>query len=131
MSQKELSTYEELLQEDPQGLRQEELILEVTEAMARALRTSGLTKTELAARLGKSKGFVSQILGGGKNLTLRTLADVSGALGCKVQVQLKPENVCPVAYIHSWNQRPTQAIAGALDPSSPQQNDLSLLGLAV
>ncbi len=91
MSEKTLSTYEELLAEDPAGLRQEELILDATEALARALRSSGLTQSELAARLGKTKGFISQILGGGKNLTLRTLADVAGALGFKVQIQLQAE----------------------------------------
>src|SRR5258707_7769176 len=91
MSEKTLSTYEELLAEDSAGLRQEELILDATEALARALRSSGLTQSELAARLGKTKGFVSQILGGGKNLTLRTLADVAGALGFKVQIQLQAE----------------------------------------
>src|SRR5947199_1816019 len=91
MIEKVLSTYEQLLEEDPRGLRQEELILDATEALARALRSSGLTQSELAARLGKTKGFVSQILGGGKNLTLRTLADVAGALGCKVQIQLRAE----------------------------------------
>lgn len=89
MSEKALSTYEELLAEDPDGLRQEELILDATEALARALLSSGLTQSELAARLGKTKRFVSQILGGGKNLTLRTLANVAGALGCKVQIQLR------------------------------------------
>ncbi|HSS50950.1 MAG TPA: helix-turn-helix transcriptional regulator [Thermoanaerobaculia bacterium] len=91
MSEKSLSTYEELLAEDPDGLRQEELILDATETLARALRSSGLTQSELAARLGKTKGVVSQILGGGKNLTLRTLADVAGALACKVRIQLRAE----------------------------------------
>ena len=91
MSEKALSTYDEILSEDPRGLRQEELILEATEALARALQSSGLTQSELAGRLGKTKGFVSQILGGGKNLTLRTLADVAGALGYKVQIQLRAE----------------------------------------
>jgi transcriptional regulator with XRE-family HTH domain len=90
MSRNGLTTYEEMLGEDPKGLRREELIIEVTEALARALRMSGLTQSELAVRLGKSKGLVSQILGGGRNLTLGTLADVAGALGCRVHVQLRP-----------------------------------------
>jgi transcriptional regulator with XRE-family HTH domain len=90
MSRNDLTTYEEMLAEDPKGLQREELIVEVTEALARTLRTSGLTQSELAGRLGKSKGFVSQILGGGRNLTIGTLADVAGALGCKVHVQLRP-----------------------------------------
>ena len=94
---KGLTTYEEMELEDARGLRQEELIIEVTEALARALRSSGLTQSELAARLGKTKGFVSQIMGGGNNLTLRTLADVAGAIGCRVQVKLVSEKKGRVA----------------------------------
>lgn len=93
MNMDNLSTYDQMLLEDAGGLRQEELILEVTEALARALADSGLTKTELAGRLGKTKGFVSQVLGGGGNLTLRTLADLSGALDCRVHVLLEPMRV--------------------------------------
>src|SRR5436309_13312777 len=112
MSEKTLSTYEELLAEDPDGLRQEELILDATEALARALRSSGLTQSELAARLGKTKGFVSQILGGGKNLTLRTLADVAGALGYRVQIQLRAERTMEGSSpIHDWGQQPATLAA--------------------
>jgi transcriptional regulator with XRE-family HTH domain len=112
MSEKALSTYEEMFAEDPAGLRQEELILDATEALARALRSSGLTQSELAARLGKTKGFVSQILGGGKNLTLRPLADVAGALGCKVQIQLRTEKTMNrPASASDWSQRSTALAA--------------------
>lgn len=69
-------------------LRQEELILEVTEALTAALEGANVTRTQLAERLGKSKGFVSQILAGGRNLTLRTLADVADALGQAVRVKV-------------------------------------------
>ena len=127
MSKRELTTLEEMLLEDANGINQEELIIEVTEAMARALRGSGLTQTELAHRLGKSKGFVSQVLGGGKNLTLRTLADVAGALGCKVQVQLKPQVAAQVACISDWNQRPAYD-AGA--PASASIHEWNLEQLA-
>jgi transcriptional regulator with XRE-family HTH domain len=67
-------------------LRQEELILEITEALSEALEKEGITKTELAERLGKTKGFVSQILAGGRNLTLRTIADVADALNCHLSI---------------------------------------------
>lgn len=89
MSNEAPSTYDEILSEDPMGLRQEELILEATEALARALQSSGLTQNELAGHLGKTEGFISQIMDGRENLTLRTLADVAGALGYKVQIQLR------------------------------------------
>jgi transcriptional regulator with XRE-family HTH domain len=67
-------------------LRQEELILEITEALIEALENEGISKTDLASKLGKSKGFVSQILAGGRNLTLRTIADVADSLGCRINV---------------------------------------------
>jgi len=69
-------------------LRQEELILEVTEALTAALDRANVTRTQLAERLGKSKGLVSQLLAGGRNLTLRTLADVADALGQTVRVKV-------------------------------------------
>ena len=68
-------------------LRQEELILEVTEALSGALEKEGITKKDLAERLSKTKGFVSQILAGGRNLTLRTIADVADALECRIRIR--------------------------------------------
>lgn len=119
MSENERSTYEEMLLEDPQGLRQEELIIEVTEALACALYETGITQTELAAKLGKSKGYVSQILGGGKNLTLRTLADVAGALECEVKIELQPQREREVVFVRNWNKRLTST-GEALASSFPR-----------
>ena len=69
-------------------LAQEELILEVTERLCELLENEKISRKELADRLGKSKGFVSQLLGGGRNLTLRTVADILHVLGYRVA--LKP-----------------------------------------
>jgi transcriptional regulator with XRE-family HTH domain len=62
-------------------LAQERLILDATEAIVGLLEEQGVSRQELARRLGKSKGFVSQILSGERNMTLRTLADLGYALG--------------------------------------------------
>ena len=48
----------------------------------------GLTRADLAARMGVSPGRVSQILGGGENLTLRTLAALSTALDARFDIAL-------------------------------------------
>ena len=45
-------------------LCQERLILDVTELLAGALEDGGVTRAELARRLGRTPGFVSQLLGG-------------------------------------------------------------------
>ena len=67
-------------------LAQEELILEVTETICELLENEKVSRKELADRLGKSKGFVSQLLNGGRNLTLRTVADILHVLGYRASL---------------------------------------------
>lgn len=62
-------------------LRQEQLILGVTEQIFESMQRQGITQRELADRLRKSKSYVSQLLNGSRNMTLRTLSDVCLALG--------------------------------------------------
>jgi len=54
------------------------------------MRERGLSRADLAARMGVSPGRVSQILGGGENLTLRTLAALSTALDAHFDLELSP-----------------------------------------
>jgi len=71
------------------GVLGEKLILEVTEALSEAIEKRGLTRSEVARRLGKTKGFVSQLLAGGRNLTLRTVADIADAIGISLKVAVQ------------------------------------------
>lgn len=59
---------------------QERLITEVTETIWKAMEEAGVNKTALANRMGATKGYVSQVLSGSRNMTLRTLADICFAL---------------------------------------------------
>ncbi len=43
-----------------------------------------VTRAELARRMGRTRGFVTHLLSGDRNLTLGTLAEIAEALGCKV-----------------------------------------------
>ena len=74
-------------------LAQEELILEVTEVLCGLLEEEKISRKELADRLGTSKGFVSQLLNGGRNLTLRTVADILHVLGYKVSIRPYKEGI--------------------------------------
>lgn len=83
MSKEQKPNVEEQL-EDPEFIRlvaQEDLILDVTETLCWLMEKEEVPKQELATRLGKSEGFVSLLLLGGRQLTLRTVADVLHALG--------------------------------------------------
>jgi transcriptional regulator with XRE-family HTH domain len=64
------------------------LATQLTNEISWCLRERGLTRTDLAARMGVSPGRVSQILGGAENLTLRTLAALSTALDARFDIGL-------------------------------------------
>ena len=64
------------------------LVTRLTNEISWYMRERGLTRADLAARMGVSPGRVSQILGGGENLTLRTLAALSTALDARFSIEL-------------------------------------------
>jgi transcriptional regulator with XRE-family HTH domain len=64
------------------------LVTQLTNAVNWHMRERGLSRADLAARMGVSPGRVSQILGGGENLTLRTLAALSTALDARFDIEL-------------------------------------------
>jgi transcriptional regulator with XRE-family HTH domain len=64
------------------------LVTQLTNEITWYMRERGLTRADLATRMGVSPGRVSQILSGGENLTLRTLAALSTALDARFDVEL-------------------------------------------
>ena len=80
-------------------LREEQLILQVAEELVELLDREDVARSELARRLGKTKGFVSQILAGDKNLTLRTVADVCDALGFRARFSTTRDFVAQQQFI--------------------------------
>ncbi|HUW84462.1 MAG TPA: hypothetical protein VMZ31_16885 [Phycisphaerae bacterium] len=71
-------------------LQQERVILEVTELVCELMQKDGTKKSELAERLGRSKGYVTQLLDGRANMTLRTISDVLCALRATLHVSAQP-----------------------------------------
>jgi transcriptional regulator with XRE-family HTH domain len=79
---------EEFVQ-SPEAMRlfqQERLILDATERICGFMEEKKMTRKALADSLGTSKSFITQLLDGSRNMTLRTLSDVFLALGFAVQI---------------------------------------------
>jgi hypothetical protein len=70
--------------------QQERAIYEVTELLESAMGESKVTRSELAKRLGKSKGWVTQMLDGEANKTIRTVADAFAVLGQEYHATYRP-----------------------------------------
>jgi transcriptional regulator with XRE-family HTH domain len=84
--------------EDMKYYLQEKLIFEVTECVAEMMEKKGVSRSELAAKLGRTKGYITQLLNGNANMTLRTISDVMWALDSTLKVQPEPANIDYGAY---------------------------------
>jgi transcriptional regulator with XRE-family HTH domain len=108
---------------------QERAIVAATEAVERAIEQTGISRTEVAKRMGTSKGHISQVLSGARNMTLRTLGDLLWAAG----FELRDLDFAPLERIDSksadianW---PTDGAIGA-QPSTVELPNQGKLGLA-
>lgn len=69
---------------------QERLILDATENVFELMESNEVSKAELARRLGRTRAYVTQVLSGARNMTLRTFADVLFACGARARMRLEP-----------------------------------------
>lgn len=65
-----------------------QLSLEVAEEIAKKMKDKSLSKADLAKRLGTSRAYVTKILTGDANLSLKTLAKLQNALEAKFEFSL-------------------------------------------
>lgn len=68
---------------------QEGAILDTTELICELMKEAGVSRSQLAHRLGKSKGYVTQLLDGSRNMTIRTVSDVLTNLGQEFRASCK------------------------------------------
>jgi len=64
----------------------ESLTAEASETIARLMAEQKVSKAELARRLNKSRAWVTQLLSGNTNMTVRTLAEVSHELEAEIRL---------------------------------------------
>ncbi len=76
--------------EDRRLLAQEGLIFDVSQLIWEVMEQSETSRAELARRLGTSKSYITKLLRGYSNLTLRSLSDIFSALGREVVIKAAP-----------------------------------------
>jgi transcriptional regulator with XRE-family HTH domain len=70
-------------------VKQEELILGVTELILGIMEKKGINKSQLAKLLGLSEGYLTSLFRGSRNMSLRTLSDIFFVLDFKVVFSFK------------------------------------------
>lgn len=110
--------------------RVQSVISDITEDMVARMDALGLGRSEMADRLGVSPAMVTKLLRGQNNFTVRTLVQVSDALGCRVTVKLPPCGLRVVPYFISEDTPGTGGfVAGARSSSAvrvelPDESDV-------
>lgn len=68
----------------------ETLSLSLTDLISDAMQTAGISRAELARRIGVSPAHVTQTLSGQRNMTLKTVAEALYALGLRLDARAVP-----------------------------------------
>jgi transcriptional regulator with XRE-family HTH domain len=87
-----MSTFQTWIEESQANKRafaEEHLILEVAQKVWEAMEDAKVTRAELAGSLSRTRSYITQVLSGSTNLTLRTLAAIGDALNYDVKFELK------------------------------------------
>lgn len=66
------------------------VLLDVTEGIVKRMIEQNVRRSELAERLGTSRAYVTKLLDGQENMTLKTLVRVANALEMKVDTKFVP-----------------------------------------
>ena len=102
----QMTTQLELFLQDRENrklLEQERLILEVTEAVCRLMNARGVTRAQLAQKIGCSPSNVSQLLDGDNNFTLRSIADVLFALDARLTCDVQATSSSVPFECYEWH----------------------------
>jgi len=74
------------------AFEQERLIVRTSEIICAKLKDKGMNKAMLAKELGNSRPYVTKLLDGTTNMTLRTLSRIMAILGQRVEITIRPLN---------------------------------------
>jgi len=75
---------------DGREMAEEGLILDVSQQLFEVMEDEGITKSELASRLDCSKAYITKLLRGPSNMTLRKVAEVFFTLGRVIKLKAVP-----------------------------------------
>jgi transcriptional regulator with XRE-family HTH domain len=71
--------------------RLEKVLFDVAEQVCKLIESQGVSRSELAQRLAVTPAYVTKLLSGNPNLTIKTLLKLSDALGQTLDIRFAPK----------------------------------------
>ncbi len=84
---------------------QEGLILDVTEQIWAKMKKLNLKQKDVAQKLDCTPAHISSVLSGSRNMTLRTLSDITDALDCDIKIYISDNT-----FDNQWQELPSKTI---------------------
>lgn len=85
--------HDEWMRSDPAYLA-EDIAMDVTETCARIMQERGISRADLAERMGVSRAYITKVFNSPPNLTLQTIAALALALDLRPTVRFEPGPPC-------------------------------------
>lgn len=85
----------------------------------------GVTQAQVARELGVDRSFITRLLSGAGNPTVRTIGELAGALGYRPELVLHKVDVRPGANHGAFQVKAVTAAGGATVVFSPRQSSAS------
>lgn len=95
--------FEKWLDDQADGGRQfaqEMFIEDVTQCLLLEMERADVSRASLADSLDKSRAYITQVLSGSRNMTLRTCADIAWALSLAPRISFKRKEIVEVEVQH-------------------------------
>lgn len=95
-----MKSFEELFRNAKKGDQfwVEKASLDFTIQLARLMENKGVSKAELARKIGKSPAYVTKLLNGYNNYTIGTMVKIARSIGGSVHIRVTPKE----ARIPNW-----------------------------
>ena len=65
----------------------EKAVVDLTEQLCEIMEAKGVSRADLARQLGRSRAWVTKVLRGDRNVTLKTITDIFWKLGYNARIQ--------------------------------------------
>lgn len=86
---------------DDIDFKTEGVILDLTEKIVKIMNRNGISRADLADRMHVSRPFITKILNGYPNMTLKTMVSIADALACELNVTLP----CKIATMSDYQKK--------------------------
>jgi transcriptional regulator with XRE-family HTH domain len=99
-----MARYNELLRRTEQSLAYWVAGAEIafTEDLARAMEEKGVSRAELARRIGSSQAYITKVLRGNVNFTMATMVKLARALDMELKLNLAPRDAEASSQVGPW-----------------------------